>query len=583
MIEAGENLEKALFLHQNNKLNEAEKLYKNLLTKEPDNINLMYFLSLLLLQTSRGNEANAYLKKILELKPEGQLLVDSYNLLGEINLNKNDFNNAEKYFLEAANEDQSDLVANFNLGKVYLSLKNYDKSIEYSLKALRAETNQTEIYQNLIEAYSQKNNIDSIINCYLKLLEIDPSNASYYFSLGTFYLKKGDAENTFKSYLNAVYLKPDFLEAHINLGELYHRSFNFQYAEKHFTKGLELNENLFEVYLGLGNVYVDMGETAKVIDISQKGLKKFPGNSSLLFNIARAQFLEGNIDKGWEYFKLRRTINEKKGLKTYLLDYKGDLKDKKVLVYWDSGYGDSIQFIRYIPLLKEKGAKVLLKIQEPLRNLIESSNFDVEILPENQKLEETEHDFQINLTSLTYLFKTEMDNFHFKDKYLKADPEKVQQWKEKYFDNNDFKVGIVWYSHVNLFRKNIDSVKEFYNISKIPGIKLYSIQQTKGKPMLENLPEDFNLVHLGDELKDFSDTAAIVENLDLLIAIDTAPAHLAGAMGKPVYCMLPDIPNWRWFMSGENCPWYDSMKLFRQKEAGNWKEVLERIEKDLLV
>ncbi|OGI02443.1 MAG: hypothetical protein A2Y25_01280 [Candidatus Melainabacteria bacterium GWF2_37_15] len=452
-----------------------------------------------------------------------------------------------------------------------------DKAVEYYLKALRSEANQVEIYNRLLQIYTHNNDVDKIIYCYLRLIELEPQNPYHYFNAGINYYKKGDGENTFKAYLNAVYLKPDFTEAHINLGGLYQRVYDFKKAEKHLLKGLELNDNFFELYLNLGNLYVDTAETSKVIEISQRGLKKFPNNQSLLFNIARAEFLEGKLDKAWDYFKLRRLINEKQGLKTYLLDYRGSLKDKKVLVYSDSGYGDSLQFMRYLHFLDQQGAKVLLKIQPPLVSLVRSSNFNVEIVPADQKHQQVGHDLQINLTSLAYPYKIT----DYSNKYITVNPKKAQEYKDKYFNNNDFKIGIVWYSHANLYKKNISDVRAFYDIAKMPGVKLYSLQQTKGTPMLDNLPEDFHLIHLGDEFKDFSDTAAAVENLDLVLAIDTAVVHLAGAMGKPVWCMLPDVPNWRWFMEGDTTPWYNTMRLFRQTRPDDWTEVLQRVKIEL--
>lgn len=581
MEELKYNLDEALSLHQNNQTAEAEKIYKNIINSDSDNLDAVYYYGLLLYQTSRFDEALENFKKILDCRPDGEILITLLNLTGEIYLHKGNLELAEKYFKAVLVENPCEYSACFNLGHIYDSLNNKAPAESYYLKASESEQAGREVYDKLLKIYSDKNDTDNIIKCLNKLIGFDPSDYKLYFEAGVNYLKKYDAKNAHAAYAKAISLKPDFAPAHINLGILFHRVYDFDNAKKHLNKGLELNEDFFEAYNALGNVYVDTGEVHKVREISLRGLKKSPGNSYLLFNIARADFLDGNLDKGWEYFKHRRLVSEKKGLKTYLLDYKGSLKDKKVLVYWDSGFGDSLQFLRYLTPLKEAGAEVLLKIQEPLRTLVESSGFDVEILPEKAKIQDVEHDLQVNLTSLSYLYKPDNGNIHFSDTYLKPDEEKVRAWKEKYFNNSDLKIGLVWLSHVNSYKKNIDNVSEFYNISKIPGVKLYSLQQTCGKPLLEGLPEDFNIVNLGDEFKDFSDTAAVVENIDLLVAIDTAVVHLAGAMGKPVYCLLPDVPNWRWFMHGEDCPWYDSVKLFRQKEPGNWKPVLEEVQKEI--
>ena len=581
--------EKAFSLHQNNQFDEAEKIYLALLEVEPENPVIIYAMGLLLYQTSRIDEACSYLKKIPRLRPESGLLTDAFNLLGEIYFVKQDIKEAAKYFSAVLEEDPSNFAANYYCGKIHLLMENPDGALNYFLKALDTDQNQASLYNDMIQAYSKTDNIQGAIKCLNKLTEIEPDNPEHYFNLGLYCSRKGDADGTYRAFTGAIALKPDFAAAHINLAVLHQKLNRFENAEKHYLKALELNDNHPDAYVGLGKTYFDLGNPLKAIDISRKGLQKFPENSKLYFNISKAHFMLENLDEGWEYFRLRRMLNEKKGLKTYLLDFNGQLNDKKILVYWDCGYGDSIQFLRYIPLLAEKCAEVLFSVQEPLINLVKDSNLGATILSSAQKSEEIDYDFQINLTSLAYLFKTGINNFPFKEKYINSNPQKAARWKEKYFNNDGFNVGIVWHSHVNSLRKNIEDVKLFYKMSKTGGINLYSLQQTRGLPLYDGMPEDFKLIRLGDELKDFSDTAAVIENLDLLIAIDTAAAHLAGAMGRPVYCLIPHNPNWRWFMSGENSqwhektPWYDSMKLFRQKEAGNWKEVIDRVENDLLL
>lgn len=491
----------------------------------------------------------------------------------------NDLAKASELYQHFLSENPNDPDALYLYGILLTQTGNLDEAIQHYYKALRAEVNQEEIYNRLIEIYKHKNDIDKVIHCYLRLIELDPKNPHHYYNAGIQYHNKGDGENAYKAYLNATILKPDFAEAHINLGGLFQRVRDFKNAEKHLLKGLNLNDNFLETYVNLGNLYVDTAETDKVINCSEQGLKKFPDNQSLLFNIARANFLDGNLDKAWEYFKLRRLINEKKGLKTYLLDYHGSLKDKKVLVYWDSGFGDSIQFLRYVHLLREQGAKVLLKIQPALLELVESSGFDVELVPNNQDLKGVEHDFHINLTSLAYPYKIDS----YKGTYISVKPEKVEESRKKYFENANFKIGFVWRSHANAMgQQNINDVKTFYPLASIPGIKFYSLQQCKGQPWLDNLPEDFNIEPLGDSFKDFSETAAALENIDLLITSDNAVAHVAGAMGKKVWVLIPTVPNWRWTMYGETTPWYDSMRIFRQKETGDWDEVIQRVKPELI-
>jgi len=565
--------------HQKGNYKKAEDIYKKLLRQSSSNINVLYYYGLLSAQLKKYDQALNLLKRSLELNPEDAAIKDIYLVLGEIYLNLNDVNTAINYYKEVLTSDPFNLIANYNLGNIYLQLSQPTSAIEHYHKAMTNKTNEVDIYKKLIEAYSKTEDIDNIINCYQKLIELQPNNAENYFNIAIHLNKKNDIANAHNAYLNAIHLKPDMIEAHINLGNIYHRIRDFNKAKEIFLKVLELSKNYTEAYLYLSEIYVELGEAQNAIDICLKGLELFPENKHLLFYLARARLLQGDIDQGWEYFKHRREVNERTDLNTYLLDYENSLEGKKVLVYWDSGFGDSLQFVRYISLLKDIGAEVTLQIQNPLVDLIKENYPQINVLSKQEDLTKIEHDFHINLISLAYLFK---GKFPFKEGYLKANPDKVRQFKEKYFNNNDFKIGISWYSHVNTYGKNIvEDLKTFYPITRMNGIKTYSLQVTEGKLSFNDIPEDIKIVNLGDTFNDFSDTAAAIENLDLIIAIDSAIVHLAAAMKKPTWTIITPIPNWRWSLYGETTPWYKSMKLFRRKDSVNMEEILERIIKEL--
>jgi len=578
------DLNLAIQNHQKGNYKQAEDIYKKLLRQNSNDINVLYYYGLLSVQLKKYDQAIDLLKKGLELNPADNIVKDIYLVIGEIYLGLNDINTAKNYYKEALISDSYDLIANYNLGNIYLQLNQPDDAIEHYNRALVNKTDEVDIYKKLIGACSIKENIDGIINYYQKLIELQPNNPQNYFNIGVYLNKKNDISNAYKAYLNAIYLKPDMIEAHINLGNIYHRIRDFQKEKETFLKVLELNKNYIEAYLYLAGAYVETGDVQNSIDICQKGLEVSPGNDSLMFYLGRAKMLQGDIDQGWEYFKYRREVNERKELNTYLLDTNDSLYDKNIFVYWDSGFGDSLQFIRYIPLLEEMGSKITLQIQNPLIDLIKENYPQINVFSKQDNLTEVEHDFHINLTSLAYLFKREKENIPFKEGYLKANADKVRQFKENYFDNNDFKIGISWYSHVNSHNKDIiEDLKAFYPLSKIKGVKIYSLQVTEGKRSFNDLPEGVEIVNLGDDFKDFSDTAAAIENLDLVIAIDSVIVHLAAAMKKPTWTILTTAPNWRWSLYGEDTYWYDSMRLFRRKDSVNMDEVFERLIKELEV
>ena len=252
------------------------------------------------------------------------------------------------------------------------------------------------------------------------------------------------------------------------------------------------------------------------------------------------------------------------------------------MVYNVAGYGDSIQFARYLPVLTSLGAKVLCKVQTPLVELFRKSNLNAEIFDESTDENELKYDFQASFLYLPALFKPFVNEIPHSKGYLNADPDKVKIFKDKYFDNNLFKIGIVWRSgNDNGYdrKKSISNVNYFSPIARLDGVKLYSLQ--KGESTLQLNDSDIDIVNLGDKFEDFSDTAAAIENLDLVITVDTSTVHLAGALGKKIYLLLSSTAEWRWLNEGETTDWYDSVRLFRQTEPENWSDVIENIKESV--
>ncbi|EKE04595.1 MAG: hypothetical protein ACD_20C00042G0004 [uncultured bacterium] len=577
MINTKNQLTLAIEHHQNGNFEKAKSIYNNLLQNFPNDIDILYYYGILCLQVSELDKALELLNKVIELNPEDQLYKNVLILTGDIYMNKQDFHQAKNYYLFSIEIDNQDFVPYFNLGVVYHNIKEFCKAVEYYNLALKINPELAECYKKLISIYSQNAEIDKVIDCYLSLIKLQPDEASHYFNIAIEYSKKRDLDNSHRAYLNAVYLNPNFVEAYVNLGDLYFRTFNFNQALECLQKAYRINPDIVECLNNLTNVYLELRKPDKAIELCLEGLRKFPDNNFLSQNLARAQFLIGDIDNGWEYFKYRRISNENKNFKSYLLDYKGSLKDKKILVYHDSGFGDTIQFSRYLPLLGNTGAKVICKVQSQLVSLLQSNNnLKTEIISKSETIKDTDYDMSINLTTLAYLFKTDINQIPLKKRYIFPISEKVVQYKEKYFNNNDYKIGIVWKALTHP-SKNISDISLFFPLAKSSKIKLYSLQKEGTEEFQDKMPSDIKLIDIGSSFRDFSDTAAAIENLDLIITADTAIAHLAGAMGKQTLVLLPYSPNWRWFLDRQDCPWYDSIKLLRQKEPGNWFSVFEEI------
>lgn len=295
-------------------------------------------------------------------------------------------------------------------------------------------------------------------------------------------------------------------------------------------------------------------------------------------NFIEARFHDGVDPERFDVKKL--------GLPENCLKWNGeDLTGKSILVYSEKGLGDTIQFSRFVPLLKSKmHAKfVFFKPQSPLVNLFEKSDFNLEILGADANLSLLKTDYYVSVLSLPHLLNLDVKDVPAKSGYLNADKKRVENFKQKFFDNSDFKIGICWQGDPNHVNDKNRSMKlaELYPLPKIPGVSVYSLQKNYGAEQLNDVPSDIHIIDLGCQVNDFDDTAAIIENLDVFIGVDTALVHLSGALNKKTILLLSDSVDWRWFCYStkdkDYNPWYTCLTKIRQTRSGAWTDVVEQV------
>jgi ADP-heptose:LPS heptosyltransferase len=223
------------------------------------------------------------------------------------------------------------------------------------------------------------------------------------------------------------------------------------------------------------------------------------------------------------------------------------------------------------------GANVIFKAPNNLIDLFRQSNLKAEIIEENFPDEKIIYDTYISLLSIPRILKTNLDNIPFSSGYLKINKEKVEDYRQKHLNNKNFKIGIKWKGTLKGNQNRQIPLKYFYDLAKLPNTEVYSFQKGAGIEQLQEVPPDIQITDLGSTFNNFADTAAAMENMDLIICNDTSIVHLAGALGKTVWILLPQTPEWRWLLNREDSPWYDSVRLFRQKKAGDWQEVMQRV------
>lgn len=260
-------------------------------------------------------------------------------------------------------------------------------------------------------------------------------------------------------------------------------------------------------------------------------------------------------------------------------------EDRTILVHCEQGLGDTLQFVRYLPLLKEHGARVIFYCQKELVSLLaRAPGIDVLLVEPAESGISEPFDCHVPLLSLPHLLGPEPAKIPAAVPYLRVDAEAVDQWKAR-LNPSGFKVGIVWAGRTSSveYRRRACSLADFSPLAELAGVRFFSLQKGPAASEAATPPVGMDLVDLSAALRDFKDTAAVVMNLDLVVAIDTAVAHLAGALGKPVWTVLPHFPDWRWELGREDSRWYPTMRIFRQSRPGDWSGVFENVAAELRV
>lgn len=474
--------------------------------------------------------------------------------------------------------------------------------------------------------FHQSGRLAEAESAYREALELDCDNAEVYNLMGVLKLQQNDTASAIEWVEKAIQLKQNeyFYET---LFQAYIRNCSYEkiiYYENSVKQNFPKN---FPLLFNLALAYKNLKQYTKAIQLYEEALKANPSSYQGWSNLAHLYEIIGQgknavsamkicnklkpHDKDTEYFysiSLMRTKDYAKGLKLFEQRqskalaaatqtktypnlasqdrlWKGEnIKNKTIFVYYEAGYGDVIMFSRYLPLLKKKCKKLVFCPQRQLVPLFEQSGLGIDELIDGY-IPEQNMDFDVHtpLLSLPYLLGLKGNKvFEASEGYLSANPDLVNEYKSKYFDNNMLKVGIKWQGNTYYDQDRVIPAEAFSPLIETEGTKFYSFQTFEGSEDLRKLTDKYDITDIGCDLLDFGQTAAALMNLDLVICNDTSLAHLAGALGIPCFVILPYETDWRWHDNMSHCDWYDSLKLFRQTEVGNWTTVFEQVKKSLL-
>jgi len=542
MTNAQPDLRQGMALHQAGKLDEARRCYERVLQTRPNDPNALHLLGLVCLASHQLNQAAVFVQGALKVLPRS---AEVHCTLGRIYHAQDKLAEAVASYRQAVALKPDYLEALCHLATVSAGQGNLDEAIAAYQRALVVKPDFAGVHGNLGNVYLTQEKPDRAIEAYRQALAIDPNLAEFENSLGIALKMLGKFDEAVAAYRRALALKPNYVEAHSNLGS-----------------ALQGQGKLTEALAAY--------HRAESID---------PGYTEAHYNESIAQLLLGNFAVGWGKYECR-----KREARTFARpEWRGEtpLAGKSILLYAEQGLGDTLQFVRYVPLVAERGATIYLEVQSSLKALLSPFPHVKATYGKGDAL--PDFDVCCPLLSLPFVFGTQLDSIPATVPYLHAPAESVARWRAVLAPVKTPRVGVVWAG--NPFHKNDRHrsipLEQFQAIFDEPGVRFVGLQKLLKKtdePLLARRPE---VVNLSPEIKNFADTAAIIAELDLVITVDTSVAHLSGALGKPTWVLLPLAPDWRWLLHRDNSPWYPTARLFRQPAMHDWDSVLQRVRTEL--
>jgi tetratricopeptide (TPR) repeat protein len=600
-------------LNSQGKLDEAIVCFRHALGLKPDFVEAHNNLGTALQDQGRLDEAAACYRRAIELDPH---YAEAYNNLGSALKDKGklveavdscrqalqlkpDFAQAH-YNLGLALQKQGrldeavacyrhtlDLTpqhadAHFDLGNALQQQGNLDEAVACYRRALELKPDFAPTHNNLGTALKKLGKLDDAIACYRRALELWPGCVEAHNNLGLVFQDRGRLDESVACYRRALQLSPGFADAYHNLGVAFQNQGKLDDAVACYRRAIELKPDLVGVHNNLGTALQDLGKLDDAMASYRRALELKPDFADAHLNLALAWLLAGDWQRGWPEYQWRwRTKSLTPRCFSQPLWNGESLAGKTILFHAEQGLGDTIQFIRFASIAKQRGGTVILECQKSLLGLLEGCPDVDQLVGQGDDL--PAFDVHAPLLSLPGILKTSLETIPARIPYLLPEPAMLQEWRKKLIGFDGFKIGISWQGSRTFRGDRFRSIplRCFAPLAQIPGVHLISLQKGAGSEQLAEVRDLFPVTELGSRLQDLTDTAAVMKNLDLVITSDTAPAHLAGALGVPVWVALSFAADWRWLLDRCDSPWYPTMRLFRQKERGNWQGVFEEIKKAL--
>ena len=556
---------------------EAKQTYRRALRLNGSDADSMQMLAQLLAEKDEAEEAIELCRRVIELAPEREPVYLHLAFLlkccGEMQAALEMYGRAVALFPKSSD-------SHFSLGKALYEAGRPEESIACYERVLAMKPDDTEAHNCLGRVLHERGDLGLARESYLRAVTLNPEFAEALSNLGALQMDAGEYKTGEAILRRAIALKPDLWNAHCNLGSVLARQGDALGAIAAFRTVLMTNPRDVPALCSLGFTLDALGDEAGAASSFRLALEAQPGSSLARFNLSSHLLLDGNFAEGWREYEERWQVRQFAGKREPFAvpQWRGEsIRGARMYVYAEQGLGDTLQFVRYVPMLVELGAEVVLEVQAPLVALLQDLHPAVRVIVKSERPQDV--DWHSPLLSLPGAFGTDLSNIPAPVPYVRADAGKCGAWSQR-LAAGELRVGVVWTGNPEHTRDRLRSIalSQFGRLAAVEGATFYALQKGLTAAQREELALAGSVVDLGEALNDFTDTAAIVANLDLVITVDTSVAHLAGALGKPVWILLAHAPDWRWLRGRSDSPWYPTARLFRQTAAGRWDGVIEEVE-----
>ena len=539
--------EKGLAHHQQGQLVQAKAIYEQVLAKCAQHFDAMHLLGVISAQTGLPLLSIELIDKAIKINPDHA-------------------------------------AAHSNRGNVLLELKHPKEALLSFDRAIAIEPGYAQAHYNRGNALLELKRLEEALASYERAIAIQPDYAPAHSNRGNVLLELKRTEEALASHDRAIVIKPDYAPAHSNRGKALVELRRTEEALTSFDLAIAIKPDFVEAHSNRGHALLELKRPEEALASLDRAIAIEPDFRDGSWNKSLALLLVGRFEEGWALYESRWKRYELMGLVRSFAQplWLGseNLVGKTILLHAEQGMGDTIQFCRYVPLVAQLGAAVILGVQRPLLELLKDLEGVSQIVTQGDAL--PAFDYHCPLMSLPLAFKTEIGTIPAVPQSITSDRYKVALWQSRLGQKTKPRVGLVWSGSTGHKKDRTRSLTLSQLLPYLPSHIDYVCLQKEVRDVDKDLlAQHSEIKYFGDALDDFTDTSALIESMDLVISVDTSVAHLAGTLRKPTWVLLPFSPDWRWLLDRDDSPWYPTVTLYRQEKINDWDGALERLKGDL--